>query len=94
MTKPAVTLRNTVGRALTFSELDQNFTNLRDSAIAIAGGDSSLIQLDLNDTFTISAGTNITIDFDVVSKQITINSSAARYDTWDSLGTLTWDDLG
>lgn len=94
MTKPVVNLRNTLGRALTFSELDANFTNLRDSAISIAGGDSSLIQLDLNDTFTISAGTNITIDFDVVSKQITINSSAARYDTWDSLGTLTWDDLG
>lgn len=94
MTKPAVTLRNTKGSALTFTELDANFTNLRDSAISIAGGDSSLIQLDLNDTFTISAGSNITIDFDVVSKQITINSTAAVYDTWDSLGTLTWDDLG
>lgn len=94
MTKPVVTLRNTKGSALTFTELDTNFSNLRDSTISIAGSDSANISLDLNDTFTISAGTNITIDFDTVGKQITINSTAAIYDTWDSLGTLTWDDLG
>lgn len=93
MAKPSVTLRNTKGSALTFTELDTNFQNLRDSTISIAGGDSSNIQLDLNDTLTLSAGSGVQLAFDPVAKEITFTSTAI-YSTWDSLGTLTWDDLG
>lgn len=59
MAKPSVTLRNTKGSALSYTELDQNFTNLRDATVTIAG-DSGSKTLDLNDSVTISGGTGLT----------------------------------
>jgi hypothetical protein len=73
MAKPNITTREGKGVALNYSELDANFENLRDATISVAA-DGNTIQLDLNDTLTLSAGDNIT--FDVANKEITINGAA------------------
>jgi hypothetical protein len=76
MAKPVVTLRNTLGQALTFTQLDTNFENLRDATIGIND-----ITLDLNDTLQINAGSGITITTDDPStgdKSITIASTESQ----------------
>ncbi len=76
MAKPAVTLRNTKGAALTYSELDTNFTNLKDATVTLtAGSGGTAVTADLNGTITIVAGTNITVSGDNSAKTITINST-------------------
>jgi hypothetical protein len=76
MAKPVVTLRNTLGRSLTFTQLDTNFENLRDATIGIND-----ITLDLNDTLQINAGSGITITTDDPStgdKTLTIASTESQ----------------
>jgi hypothetical protein len=76
MAKPVVTLRNTLGRSLTFTQLDTNFENLRDATIGIND-----ITLDLNDTLQINAGSGITITTDDPStgdKTLTISSTESQ----------------
>ena len=76
MAKPVVTLRNTLGRSLTFTQLDTNFENLRDATIGIND-----ITLDLNDTLQINAGSGITITTDDPStgdKSVTISSTESQ----------------
>jgi len=76
MAKPVVTLRNTLGRSLTSTQLDTNFENLRDATIGIND-----ITLDLNDTLQINAGSGITITTDDPStgdKSITIASTESQ----------------
>lgn len=76
MTKPAVTLRNTKGSHLTFTELDTNFTNLKDATVTLtAGSGGTAVSADLNGTITLVAGTNITLIGDNTAKTITIASS-------------------
>lgn len=76
MAKPSVTLRNTKGAALTYSELDTNFTNLKDATLTLtAGSGGTSVTADLNGTITIVAGTNITVSGDNSAKTITINST-------------------
>ena len=72
MAKPAITFRNTKGTPLSYNELDANFTNLRDATITVAA-DGNNIVLDLNDTVTLTPGTNVT--FGVSGNEITVNSS-------------------
>lgn len=72
MAKPTITTRTSKGAALTYSELDTNFTNLRDATISI-DANGSVIVLDLNDTLTLSPGSNIS--FTVVGSALTINAS-------------------
>ena len=77
MAKPSVTLRNTKGAALTYSELDTNFTNLKDATLTLtAGSGGTSVTADLNGTITIVAGTNITVSGDNSAKTITINASS------------------
>jgi hypothetical protein len=59
MTKPAITSRTTKGAALTYAELDTNFSNLRDATIAVTG-DTGTITNNLNDSFQIAGGTGLT----------------------------------
>jgi len=77
MAKPAVTLRNTKGAALTYTELDTNFTNLKDATVTLtAGTGGTAVTADLNGNITIVAGTNITVSGDNSAKTITINASS------------------
>jgi hypothetical protein len=77
MTKPAITSRATKGLALTYNELDTNFSNLRDATLSITAGSSgTAVTSDLNGNITLVAGTGITLTGDNTSKTITINSSS------------------
>ena len=85
MAKPSVTLRNTKGAALTYSELDTNFTNLKDATLTLtAGSGGTSVTADLNGTITIVAGTNITVSGDNSAKTLTINSTAGGSGTVNS----------
>jgi hypothetical protein len=61
MAIPALTLRNTKGSALTFTEMDNNLTNLQTANIVLAVTGSSSTTLALNDTLTLSPGTGISL---------------------------------
>jgi hypothetical protein len=61
MAKPSVTLRTTKGLALDYTELDANFTNLRDATISVSDG-TSTTAIDLNGTITFAAGSGISVD--------------------------------
>jgi len=56
MAKPVITFRNTKAAALTYSELDTNFQNLRDATINFTDG-SNTLSMDLNDVTTIQGET-------------------------------------
>ena len=60
MAKPAITLRSAKASALTYSELDTNFTNLKDATITVVADSGTNQVLDLNDTLTITGGTGLT----------------------------------
>jgi hypothetical protein len=75
MAKPAITLRSTKGAALTYEELDANFTNIKDATVTLTGG-STAVTADLNGTITLVAGTNVTITGNNGSKEITISASS------------------
>jgi len=59
MAKPAITSRVSKGAALDYSELDTNFTNLRDATVTVSGDTGSVIN-ELNGTMTIAGGTALT----------------------------------
>ena len=61
MPTPSLTLRNTKGSALTFTEMDNNLTNLQTANIFVAVTGSSSTTLALNDTLTLSPGTGISL---------------------------------
>lgn len=76
MPKPSVTLRNTKGSALSYAELDTNFTNLKDATVSLtAGSGGTEVTADLNGNITLVAGSNITLTGNNTSKQITIAST-------------------
>lgn len=74
MAKPTIVTRAGKGSALTWTEGDANFTNLKDATIGITDGTTSGT-LDLNDTLAFTAGTNITLSYNATSKALTINST-------------------
>lgn len=77
MAKPSITLRDTKGSALTYAELDANFTNLKDATLTItAGSGGTAVTADLNGTITLVAGTNITLSGNNTSKEITISATS------------------
>jgi len=75
MAKPSITTRAGKGAALTYTELDNNFSNIKDATITITGG-STAVSADLNGNITLVAGTNVTITGNNGSKEITISASS------------------
>jgi hypothetical protein len=76
MTKPVITTRASKGAALTWTEGDNNLTNLRDATITLtAGSGGTAVSSDLNGTITLLAGTNISISGDNAGKTVTINAA-------------------
>jgi hypothetical protein len=87
MAKPTITTRAGKGAALTYTELDNNFSNIKDATITITGG-STAVTADLNGNISLVAGTNVTITGNNSAKTITIASSGGS-STW--VGTATSD---
>jgi hypothetical protein len=82
MAKPSITKRNTKGAALTYTELDDNFQNLKDATITLtAGTGGTAVSVDLNGTITLVAGSNITLTGNNSAKTITITSSGGGSST-------------
>ena len=60
MAKPSITTRTGKGSPLNYSELDTNFTNLRDATLTVTDGTNSTA-IDLNGTIEFTAGANMTV---------------------------------
>jgi hypothetical protein len=79
MAKPAVTLRNTKGEALNYTELDTNFANLRDATVSLtAGSGGTQVTTDLNGNITLVAGSNVTLSGNNTAKTLTINANLTQ----------------
>jgi hypothetical protein len=61
MALPAITLRNTKGSALTFSEMDNNLTNLQTANIGVQVNGGTVSNIALNDPIRFTQGTGITL---------------------------------
>jgi hypothetical protein len=83
MAKPTIVTRAGKGSALTWTEGDNNVTNLRDATISVTDGTTTAV-LNLNDTLTLTAGTNVTLSVNASTDTVTINSSQPT-----SVATLT-----
>ena len=76
MAKPSITKRSTKGAALTYTELDNNFDNLKDATITLTAGTAgTAVTADLNGNITLVAGTGVTLAGDNTAKTITITAS-------------------
>lgn len=89
MTKPVVTLRNTKGSALDYTELDTNFANLRDATITVTDGTNSKA-IDLNGSIQFTAGSNITIGVNATTGAITISGNAGGTINTGASGALSY----
>lgn len=86
MAKPSITTRTTKGSALTYSELDTNFTNLRDATVSLtADTGGTAVTADLNGNITLVAGTGVTLTGDNTAKTITINSTVSGVNSFSTI---------
>lgn len=74
MAKPTIITRAGKGSALTWTEGDTNLTNLRDATITVTDGTNSKA-LNLNDTLTFTAGTNISISVNSSTGAVTVTGT-------------------
>lgn len=101
MAKPSITKRSVKGAALTYSELDTNFDNLKDATLTLtAGSGGTQVISDLNGTITLVAGSGITLAGDNTAKTITITGSGGggSQSPWtaniDMAGFYLYDSVG
>ena len=86
MALPTIVTRAGKGAALTYQELDDNFTNLQTATTSLTAGTGGVtVTADLNGTITLVAGNNITLTGDDTAKTITIAATAAGLDLNDTL---------
>jgi hypothetical protein len=84
MAKPVITRRQTKGTPLTYSELDTNFDNLRDSTVSLrAGSAGTTVASDLNGVITLVAGSGISLAGDNTAKTVTITNTGAGGSFYD-----------
>lgn len=76
MTKPVIVTRAGKGLALSYTELDTNFTNLQNATHNYTAG-STTAQVDLNSALTFTAGTGITLSLNNTTNTLTITGSAS-----------------
>lgn len=89
MTKPVVTLRNTKGSALTYTELDTNFANLRDATITVSDGTNTKA-IDLNGTIEFTAAGTVTIGVNPSTGAITITGTGSGTVNSGASGALAY----
>lgn len=94
MTKPVIVLRaDTAPSPLTYTELDQNFINLRDATHNYTVGGSTA-QVNLNEALTFTAGTGISLSLDTVTDTITISSASSSNQISQGNTSVTVTDTG
>jgi hypothetical protein len=76
MTKPVIVTRAGKGDTLSWEEADANFSNLQNATIGVTDGTTSGT-LDLNDTLTFTAGSNVTLTYNATTKALSIASSSS-----------------
>jgi hypothetical protein len=89
MTKPVVTLRNTKGSALTYTELDTNFSNLRDATITVSDGTNTKA-IDLNGTIEFTAAGTVTIGVNPSTGVVTITGTGSGTVNSGAAGALAY----
>jgi hypothetical protein len=92
MTKPVITNRVTKGAALTYSELDTNFSNLRNATITVTGDSGSIVN-DLNGSFQISGGTGLTSSVSSTTLTVNLDNTAVTAGSYTS-ANITVDAQG
>ena len=92
MAKPSITTRAAKAAALTYTELDNNFTNLRDATLTVTA-DSGSITNDLNGSFTIAGGTALTSSIAGSTVTINLDNTAVTPNTYTN-ATVTVDAQG
>lgn len=86
MTKPVIVLRaDTAPSPLTYTELDANFTNLRDSTINFTGDAGDTRSMDLNDTTDFEGQRNMIVTVDEATQKIYIKNNLSEY-AFDPIG--------
>jgi hypothetical protein len=89
-----MTLRNVKAAALTHTEHDQNFINLRDATISlVAGTGGTAVASDLNGSITLVAGTNVTLSGDNTAKTITINAANESQNIFQNIAVAGQDTI-
>jgi hypothetical protein len=79
MTKPVIINRVTQGTALTYAQLDTNFSNLQNATFTLKAGTGGVdVVSDLNDTLTLVAGSGVSLTGNNSTKTITIAASETQ----------------
>jgi hypothetical protein len=76
MAKPTIVTRLGKGSELTFQEGDDNFTNLRDATVTVAGDSGTAQAIDLNGTVTVSGGTGLTTAMTTGTVTVNLDNTA------------------